>query len=190
MALIYKALEDLTAQIQQEAPACPFNQVTLNLARAVREFLQRTQVWKATVSVEIEALTTVYQFNTEDDVYIDTIDSVEIEGSDYIHDVELTEEIEFTVSSQFAADHDGETMVLKAVVVPYSLPAPIPSRIVNRYAEFLRAGALSYIYGTTGRPYSNAQKAVGEADKFSKGLRRASTDAELKNKRVSVNWSC
>jgi len=188
MSLTYRALEDLTSQILQEVPGCPPNQVTLNLSRAVREFLQRTQIWKAKVSIPIDTLTTVYSFDTSEDIYIDEVCGVEIEGVGYLSDIELTGEIEFTVSSQFVSDHDGETMVLEAAVVPYSLPCAIPSRIVNRYSEFLKAGALSYIFGSVNRPYSNVQKADESVIKFRKGLRRGTRDAEAKNKRVSVNW--
>jgi len=190
MALTYSALDDLTAQIIQEAPGCPPNQVTLHLSRAVREFLIRTQAWKATFSVTVEILSTTYSIPTEEDIYIDTINSAEIDKVSYLDDVELSNELEFTVSSEFATEHDGENLIIKAVVVPYTLPCIIPSRIVNRYAEFLRAGALSYIYGTTGRPYSNEQKSIKEGIKFQKGLRRGISDTESENKRISVNWSC
>ena len=65
MALTYSALDDLTAQIIQEAPGCPPNQVTLHLSRAVREFLIRTQAWKATFSVTIEVLSTCLLYTSD-----------------------------------------------------------------------------------------------------------------------------
>lgn len=190
MALTYKALEDLVAQIAQEAPACPPNQITLNLSRSVREFLARTQLWKISTPITIEALSTVYTFPTDEDIYIDTIDNASISGTSWIDEVELEDELQFIVSSEFAQQHDGETMIVKASAVPYSIPCKIPSRLVNRYAEFLKAGALSYIYGSKQKPYSDANKAVEQADKFRKGLRRGSKDEANRNKRTNSNWSC
>ena len=181
MSITYSALEDLRNLIHQEVPSCSLNQVTLNLSRAVREFLIRTKIWEKVFTVDIISGVTEYHVDVDADIYIDTINDAEIDGVSYLSDVELSGECDVTISDDFSKVHDNEVLILKVVAIPYSIPCEIPSRIINRYSEFFIAGALSYLYSSTNKPYSNPQKAVDKLYIYKQGLRRASRDAEVKN---------
>ncbi len=189
MALSMRAVEDLYSQIKIYAPNCPPNQMSLQLSRAIKEFLIRTNLWKLKVPIDIVAGTMVYDVSFGEDVFIDDIISVTFGDYDHIDSFELTDDTQLTIDSEFSTEHDGHTMILNAVICPHTFACNIPSRIINRYSEFFVAGALVNICSIPNRLYSNDKIAVMMDNKWQEGLTRASADEASGNKKKAGGFS-
>jgi len=189
MALTLTALEDLESTILQYVPKCPPNFMRLQLSHAVRNFLAKTNIWTASISVTIESGTTVYELPFVSDVFVQNIESATLSDTDVLDLVEITGDKEITITADDSVSYDGEAITIKCVVVPFSLPCEIPSRLVNLYSDFFIAGAVYNIARVPNKPYTNQKIENSALADWKMGLTRASNAAATGNRNKNIGFT-
>lgn len=184
--------DQLTPSIITELPGCSSSLVLASLMRVGREFFRRTGAWTATLdpfdAVEDQAAYTLplsglhttidsiieVRLNTEQGV-TDGDKGVEVLSKYYSFTPPLT--ITFQ-DNAIPSDSVTSGFEVDVALFPNSGETEVPSFILNRYAEGIRAGVLSELMMQVNHPWSSPDGSRANKIIWNRTLNQAIADRE------------
>jgi len=177
----------LWEQVFIQIPRCPLNFVKASVREATRDFLTRTDFWRADLTMDVVADQDVYSLDTSGEadaapdvsricnLYLGVDNKTPTSTSHYKFDIQEVDEVdtyvvEFLVGYIPAANETDGLKVTVSLIPSLSNSTSISTFVLDKCALGIIYGALSFLYGLSSRPWANSQDALRYEQEYTKQL--------------------
>jgi hypothetical protein len=189
---------DILADIAQVARQAPTSTLIRAYVRAARKFCHQSRWLRYTITGQTEAGVQLYSLGTDPDLEViglKAVSSASLTGNTQPYPLRVSVPTGWLPDQPngapvaYAYVPEGQVafnptpnavynLTLTLVAQPVLGCNSLPSEMLVRWDQTLQAGALEYLYGLPGQPWSSPQLAQIEARKFQSGIANARADEQ------------